>query len=196
MLANLDDPYTRFLDPKEFDADRHLRRTDRCRHPDLPGQDTKILVVSPIEHTGIPGWRSAQGRDRLDRWEVHQGDDHRRCGEADPGRKAPKSFGLRRKGEVLTVLGGHALRFRLWTVDTTKNVWPRSATSANSSMPTPPAKCRRRSTRPKVRMCSMRNPGGLLEASIDIARQWLDKAPSSTPKHGMAFRTCAGQAVH
>ena len=52
MVASLNDKYTRFVDPKEFEEEKNMIKGSLCGIGIQMGlRDGKILVISPIEDT-------------------------------------------------------------------------------------------------------------------------------------------------
>ena len=189
MLASLDDPYTRFLDPKEFkemQIDTSGELTGVGIQITLDKDTKEILVVSPIEGTpasragvqpkdvivSIDG-KSTRGMTTEDAVKLIRGKEGSQV-----------TLGLRRKGEVVTVplkrarIEIHAVESRLNTSGDGKKVGYIRLKQFNANAA--------REMRAAIRELETQgaegyvldlrsNPGGLLEASIDIARQWLDE---------------------
>ena len=189
MLASLDDPYTRFLDPKEFkemQIDTSGELTGVGIQITLDKDTKEILVVSPIEGTpasragvqpkdvivSIDG-KSTKGMTTEDAVKLIRGQEGSQV-----------TLGLRRKGEVVTVplkrarIAINAVESRLNTAADGKKVGYIRLKQFNANAA--------REMRAAIRelekegaqgyVLDLRsNPGGLLEASIDIARQWLDE---------------------
>ena len=189
MLASLDDPYTRFLDPKEF------KQMQIDTSGELTGvgiqitldKDTKdIVVVSPIEGTpasragvqpkdvivSIDG-KSTKGMTTEDAVKLIRGKEGSQV-----------TLGLRRKGEVVTVPLKRA-RIEINAVESRLNTSPDGTKVGYIRLKQFNAKASRE-MRAAIRELDQEgaqgfvldlrsNPGGLLEASVDIARQWLDE---------------------
>ena len=189
MLASLDDPYTRFLDPKEFkemQIDTSGELTGVGIQITLDKDTKEILVVSPIEGTpasragvqpkdvivSIDG-KSTQGMTTEDAVKLIRGQEGTQV-----------TLGLRRNGDVVTVplkrarIEINAVESRLNTSGDGKKVGYIRLKQFNANAA--------REMRPAIRELETQgaegyvldlrsNPGGLLEASIDIARQWLDE---------------------
>ena len=189
MLASLDDPYTRFLDPKEFkemQIDTSGELTGVGIQITLDKDTKEILVVSPIEGTpasragvqpkdvivSIDG-KSTKGMTTEDAVKLIRGQEGSQV-----------TLGLRRKGEVVTVplkrarIEIQAVESRLNTAGDGKKVGYIRLKQFNANAA--------REMRAAIRELETQgadgyvldlrsNPGGLLEASIDIARQWLDE---------------------
>ena len=189
MLASLDDPYTRFLDPKEFkemQIDTSGELTGVGIQITLDKDTKEILVVSPIEGTpasragvqpkdvivSIDG-KSTQGMTTEDAVKLIRGQEGTQV-----------TLGLRRNGDVVTVplkrarIEINAVESRLNTSGDGKKVGYIRLKQFNANAA--------REMRTAIRELETQgavgyvldlrsNPGGLLEASIDIARQWLDE---------------------
>ena len=189
MLASLDDPYTRFLDPKEF------KQMQIDTSGELTGvgiqitldKDTKdIVVVSPIEGTpaskagvqpkdvivSVDG-KSTKGMTTEDAVKLIRGKEGTEV-----------TLGLRRKGAVVMVplkrarIEINAVESRLSTgQDGTKVGYIRLKqfnAKASREMRTAIRNLEQKGAQGFV-LDLRSNPGGLLEASVDIARQWLDE---------------------
>lgn len=189
MLASLDDPYTRFLDPKEFkqmQIDTSGELTGVGIQITLDKDTKEIVVVSPIE--GTPA--SKAGVQPKDVIVSVDGQSTKGMTTEDAvklirGKEGTEVIlGLRRKGAVVKVplkrarIEINAVESRLNTVkDGTKVGYIRlKQFNAKAS----------REMRAAIRNLEQKgaegfvldlrsNPGGLLEASVDIARQWLDE---------------------
>ena len=212
MLASLKDPYTRFLDPKEFkemqiDTSGELLGVGIQLSLD---KDTKELtVVSPIEGTPaskagvqpkdvivtIDG-KSTQGMSTADAVKLIRGPE---------GSKVV--LGLRRKGQVLSVPLVRA-RIEINSVDTSLNTAPNGNKigyirlkqfNANASREMRDAIRELESQGAQGYVLDLRsNPGGLLEASVDIARQWLNEGTivSTRTREGIRdVRRATGSAI-
>ena len=212
MLASLKDPYTRFLDPKEFkemqiDTSGELLGVGIQLSLD---KDTKELtVVSPIEGTPaskagvqpkdvivtIDG-KSTQGMSTADAVKLIRGPE---------GSKVV--LGLRRKGQVLNVPLVRA-RIEINSVDTSLNTAPDGRKigyirlkqfNANASREMRDAIRELESQGAQGYVLDLRsNPGGLLEASVDIARQWLNEGTivSTRTREGIRdVRRATGSAI-
>ena len=211
MLASLDDPYTRFLDPKEFkemQIDTSGELTGVGIQITLDKDTKEIVVVSPIEGTpasragvqpkdvivSVDG-RSTKGMTTADAVKLIRGQEGTEV-----------ILGLRRKGEVVSVPLKRA-RIEIQAVDsrlnTTKNGQKIGYIRLKQFNANASREMRRRSasSKPKVlrAMCSTCaatqadcwKPASILRASGST------KAPSSAPKLAMAFRMCVGpRAVH
>ncbi|MBL6797865.1 MAG: PDZ domain-containing protein [Synechococcus sp. BS307-5m-G39] len=212
MLASLDDPYTRFLDPKEF------KQMQIDTSGELTGvgiqitldKDTKdIVVVSPIEGTpaskagvqpkdvivSIDG-ESTKGMTTEDAVKLIRGQEG-----------SEVTLGLRRKGEVVIVPLKRA-RIEINAVESRLNSGSDGTKVGYIRLKQFNAKASRE-MRAAIRdlekqgaqgfVLDLRsNPGGLLEASVDIARQWLDEGTivSTKTRDGIQdVRRATGSAV-
>ena len=189
MLASLDDPYTRFLDPKEFkemQIDTSGELTGVGIQITLDEDTKEILVVSPIEGTpasragvqpkdvivSIDG-QSTKGMTTEDAVKLIRGPEG-----------SDVTLGLRRKDEVVVVplkrarIEIHSVDSRMNTTSDGKKIGYIRLKQFNANAA--------REMRAAIRELEQQgaegyvldlrsNPGGLLEASIDIARQWLDE---------------------
>lgn len=189
MLASLDDPYTRFLDPKEFkemQIDTSGELTGVGIQITLDKDTKEILVVSPIEGTpasragvqpkdvivSIDG-QSTKGMTTEDAVKLIRGQEGSQV-----------ILGLRRKGEVVTVPLNRA-RIEINSVDSRLNTAADGKKvgyirlkqfNANASREMRSAIRELEEQGAQGYVLDLRsNPGGLLEASIDITRQWLDE---------------------
>ncbi len=212
MLASLDDPYTRFLDPKEFkemQIDTSGELTGVGIQISLDKDTKEIVVVSPIEGTpasnagvqpkdvivSIDG-QTTQGMTTEDAVKLIRGTE---------GSKVV--LGLRRKGSVINVPLVRS-RIEIHAVDSQLNTSPDGTKvgyirlkqfNANAS------KEMREAIRDLEKQGSQgyvldlrSNPGGLLEASVDIARQWLDEGTivSTKTREGIQdVRRATGNAL-
>ncbi len=212
MLASLDDPYTRFLDPKEF------KQMQIDTSGELTGvgiqitldKDTKdIVVVSPIEGTpaskagvqpkdvivSIDG-ESTKGMTTEDAVKLIRGQEG-----------SEVTLGLRRKGDVVIVPLKRA-RIEINAVESRLNTGSDGTKVGYIRLKQFNAKASRE-MRAAIRdlekqgaqgfVLDLRsNPGGLLEASVDIARQWLDEGTivSTKTRDGIQdVRRATGSAV-
>ena len=189
MLASLDDPYTRFLDPKEFkemQIDTSGELTGVGIQITLDEDTKEILVVSPIEGTpasragvqpkdvivSIDG-QSTKGMTTEDAVKLIRGQEG-----------SDVTLGLRRKDEVVVVPLKRA-RIEIHSVDSRMNTTSDGRKigyirlkqfNANAAREMRAAIRELEQQGAEGYVLDLRsNPGGLLEASIDIARQWLDE---------------------
>ena len=212
MLASLKDPYTRFLDPKEFkemqiDTSGELLGVGIQLSLD---KDTKELtVVSPIE--GTPA--SKAGVQPKDVIVTIDGKSTSGMSTADAVKliRGPEGskvvLGLRRKGQVLNVPLVRA-RIEINSVDSSLNTAPNGSKvgyirlkqfNANASREMRDAIRELESQGAQGYVLDLRsNPGGLLEASVDIARQWLNEGTivSTRTREGIRdVRRATGSAI-
>ncbi|AII43515.1 peptidase S41 [Synechococcus sp. KORDI-100] len=212
MLASLKDPYTRFLDPKEFkemqiDTSGELLGVGIQLSLD---KDTKELtVVSPIE--GTPAAKAGvQPKDVI---VTIDGKSTNGMSTADAVKliRGPEGskvvLGLRRKGQVLNVPLVRA-RIEINSVDSSLNTAPNGSKvgyirlkqfNANASREMRDAIRELESQGAQGYVLDLRsNPGGLLEASVDIARQWLNEGTivSTRTREGIRdVRRATGSAI-
>ena len=212
MLASLDDPYTRFLDPKEFkemriDTSGELMGVGIQLSLD---KDTKeLIVVSPIE--GTPASRAGvQSQDVI---VSIDGAPTKGMSTADAvklirGQEGTSVvLGLRRKGEILNVPLTRA-RIEINAVKSALNTAANGSRigyirlkqfNANASREMRAAIQDLEGQDAQGYVLDLRsNPGGLLEASIDIARQWLNKGTivSTRTREGIRdVRRATGSAI-
>ena len=212
MLASLDDPYTRFLDPKEFkemriDTSGELMGVGIQLSLD---KDTKeLIVVSPIE--GTPASRAGvQSQDVI---VSIDGAPTKGMTTADAVKliRGPEGtsvvLGLRRKGEILNVPLTRA-RIEINAVKSALNTAANGSRigyirlkqfNANASREMRAAIQDLEGQGAQGYVLDLRsNPGGLLEASIDIARQWLNKGTivSTRTREGIRdIRRATGSAI-
>lgn len=212
MLASLDDPYTRFLDPKEFkqmQIDTSGELTGVGIQITLDKDTKEIVVVSPIEGTpaskagvqpkdvivSIDG-ESTKGMTTEDAVKLIRGQEG-----------SEVTLGLRRKGEVVTVPLKRA-RIEINAVESRLNTGSDGTKVGYIRLKQFNAKASR-GMRAAIRELEKQgaqgfvldlrsNPGGLLEASVDIARQWLDEGTivSTKTRDGIQdVRRATGSAV-
>ena len=212
MLASLDDPYTRFLDPKEFkqmQIDTSGELTGVGIQITLDKDTKEIVVVSPIE--GTPASKAGvQPKDVIVSVDgkTTKGmttDDAVKLIRGKEGSEV--TLGLRRKGEVVIVplkrarIEINAVESRLNTsADGTKVGYIRLKqfnAKASREMRAAIRKLEQQGAQGFV-LDLRSNPGGLLEASVDIARQWLDEGTivSTKTRDGIQdVRRATGNAV-
>ena len=189
MLASLDDPYTRFLDPKQF-KEMQIETSGELSGVGIQislDKDTKeIVVVSPIE--GTPASRagvmpkdvivsidgaSTRGMTTEDAVKLIRGKEGTEV-----------VLGLRRQGAVVDVPLVRA-RIEIHSVNSQLNTAPSGEKvgyirlkqfNANAAKEMRTAIRELEAEEVDGYVLDLRsNPGGLLEASVDIARQWLDE---------------------
>ena len=212
MLASLDDPYTRFLDPKEFKEmriDTSGELTGVGIQLSLKKDTKELLVVSPIEGTpasragilpkdviiSIDG-KSTKGMSTQDAVKLIRGKE---------GTKV--TLGLRRKGNIIEAQLIRA-RIEIHAVDSQLNTTKDGINvgyirlkqfNAYAAKDMRTAIKRLENDGADGYVLDLRsNPGGLLEASVDIARQWLDEGiiVSTKTRDGIKdFRRATGKAL-
>ena len=213
MLASLDDPYTRFLDPKEFkemqiDTSGELRGVGI--QLSLDKETKELIVVAPID--GTPASRAGvQPKDVI---VSIDGEDTRGMTTEDAVKliRGPEGsevvLGLRRQGAVIRVPLKRA-RIEINAVTTSLNTSTDGSTkvgyirlkqfNANASKEMRAAIQAHEKGGAQGYVLDLRsNPGGLLEASIDIARQWLDEGTivSTRTREGIRdVRRATGNAI-
>ena len=213
MLASLDDPYTRFLDPKEFkemqiDTSGELRGVGI--QLSLDKETKELIVVAPID--GTPASRAGvQPKDVI---VSIDGEDTRGMTTEDAVKliRGPEGsevvLGLRRQGAVIRVPLKRA-RIEINAVTTSLNTSADGSTkvgyirlkqfNANASKEMRAAIQAHEKGGAQGYVLDLRsNPGGLLEASIDIARQWLDEGTivSTRTREGIRdVRRATGNAI-
>ena len=189
MLASLDDPYTRFLDPKEF-KDMQIETSGELMgvgiQISVDKTSKEIVVISPIE--GTPASRAGvQSKDvivSIDGKSTN-GMNTEDAVKLIRGKEGTEVvLGLRRKGKVVSVPLVRA-RIEIHTVDSQLNTASGGEKiaymrlkqfNANAAKDMRDAILKFEDEGVNGYVLDLRsNPGGLLEASIDIARQWLDE---------------------
>ena len=212
MLSSLNDPYTRFLDPKEF-KEMQIDTTGELMgvgiQLGLDKETKELVVISPID--GTPASRAGvQSKDVI---VSIDGASTEGMSTSDAVKliRGPEGsevvLGLRRDGRVLNVplirarIELNAVKSSLNTAqDGSKVGYIRLKTfNANAS----------REMRDAIRdleeqnadgyVLDLRsNPGGLLESSVDIARQWLNEGTivSTRTREGIRdVRRATGSAL-
>ncbi len=189
MLTSLDDPYTRFLDPKEFkemQIDTSGELTGVGIQISLDKDTKELVVVSPIE--GTPA--SKAGVQPKDVIVSINGQSTKGMSTADAvklirGKEGSEvTLGLSRKGEVIKVTLIRA-RIEIQAVDKQLNTTEDGTKvgyirlkqfNAHAAKGMRSAIKELEDEGAQGYVLDLRsNPGGLLGASIDIARQWLDE---------------------
>ena len=212
MLDSLDDPYTRFLDPKEF-KEMRIDTSGELMGVGIQislDKDTKeLIVVSPIE--GTPASRAGvQSKDVI---VSIDGTSTRGMTTEDAVKliRGPEGteviLGLRRKGDVLNVPLTRA-RIEINSVKKALNTSPDGSKigyirlkqfNANASREMRDAIQELEDQGADGYVLDLRsNPGGLLEASVDIARQWLNEGiiVSTRTREGIRdVRRATGSAI-
>ena len=212
MLASLKDPYTRFLDPKEFkemQIDTSGELLGVGIQLSLDKETKELTVVSPIE--GTPA--SKAGVQPKDVIVTIDGKSTTGMSTADAVKliRGPEGskvvLGLRRKGQILNVPLVRA-RIEISSVETALNTAPDGNKvgyirlkqfNANASREMRKAIRELESQGAQGYVLDLRsNPGGLLEASVDIARQWLNEGTivSTRTREGIRdVRRATGSAI-
>ena len=212
MLDSLDDPYTRFLDPKEF-KEMRIDTSGELMGVGIQislDKDTKeLIVVSPIE--GTPASRAGvQSKDVI---VSIDGTSTKGMTTEDAVKliRGPEGteviLGLRRKGDVLNVPLTRA-RIEINAVKKALNTSPDGSKigyirlkqfNANASREMRDAIQELEDQDADGYVLDLRsNPGGLLEASVDIARQWLNEGiiVSTRTREGIRdVRRATGSAI-
>ena len=212
MLASLKDPYTRFLDPKEFkemQIDTSGELMGVGIQLTLDKDSKELIVVSPIE--GTPA--SKAGVQPKDVIVTIDGKSTRGMTTADAVKliRGPEGskvvLGLRRKGNIVTVPLTRA-RIEIHAVESSLNTAPNGNKvgyirlkqfNANASREMRKAIRELETQGANGYVLDLRsNPGGLLEASVDIARQWLNEGTivSTRTREGIRdVRRATGSAI-
>ena len=212
MLASLNDPYTRFLDPKQFKEMRIDTSGELMGVGIQLSLDTKtkeLVVVSPIE--GTPASRA--GVLSKDVIVSIDGDSTKGMSTEDAVKliRGPEGsdvvLGLRRGDKVLDFpltrarIEINAVTYRLnKTQDQRKIGYIRlKQFNANAAKEMRQAAKSLEEQGAEGYVLDLRgNPGGLLEASIDIARQWLNEGiiVSTRTREGIRdVRRATGSAI-
>ena len=212
MLASLNDPYTRFLDPKQFKEMRIDTSGELMGVGIQLSLDTttkELVVVSPIE--GTPASRACVlSKDVI---VSIDGDSTKGMSTEDAVKliRGPEGsdvvLGLRRGDQVLDVpltrarIEINAVTYRLnKTQDQRKIGYIRlKQFNANAAKEMRQAAKSLEEQGAEGYVLDLRgNPGGLLEASIDIARQWLNEGiiVSTRTREGIRdVRRATGSAI-
>ena len=212
MLASLNDPYTRFLDPKEFKEMRIDTSGELMGvgiQLSLDKATKELVVVSPIE--GTPASRA--GVLSKDVILSIDGNSTKGMSTEDAVKliRGPEGsdviLGLRRGDQVLDVpltrarIEINAVTYRLnKTKDQQKIGYIRlKQFNANAAKEMRQAAKSLEEQGAEGYVLDLRgNPGGLLEASIDIARQWLNEGiiVSTRTREGIRdVRRATGSAI-
>jgi len=212
MLASLNDPYTRFLDPKQFKEMRIDTSGELMGVGIQLSLDTttkELVVVSPIE--GTPASRA--GVLSKDVIVSIDGNSTKGMSTEDAVKliRGPEGsdviLGLRRGDQVLDVpltrarIEINAVTYRLnKTKDQQKIGYIRlKQFNANAAKEMRQAAKSLEEQGAEGYVLDLRgNPGGLLEASIDIARQWLNEGiiVSTRTREGIRdVRRATGSAI-
>ena len=212
MLSSLNDPYTRFLDPKEF-KEMQIDTTGELMgvgiQLGLDKETKELVVISPID--GTPASRAGvQSKDVI---VSIDGASTEGMSTSDAVKliRGPEGsevvLGLRRDGTVLNVplirarIELNAVKSSLNTAqDGSKVGYIRLKTfNANASREMRDAIRELEEQEADGYVLDLRsNPGGLLEASVDIARQWLNEGTivSTRTREGIRdVRRATGSAL-
>jgi carboxyl-terminal processing protease len=189
MLATLDDPYTRFLDPREFkemQIDTSGELSGVGIQLTVDKETKELVVIAPIE--GSPASRAGvQPRDVI---VSIDGQNTKGMGTEDAVKLIRGKAGtsvkltLRRKGQLLEMPLQREL-IEIHAVEHRVNVSPSGTKigylrlkqfNANASKDTQAALKDLEQQGVQGYVLDLRsNPGGLLVASVEIARQWLNE---------------------
>ncbi len=189
MLARLDDPYTRFLDPKQFKEmriDTSGQLSGVGIQLSVDDETSKLIVVSPIE--GTPAFKAGV----LPKDVITEIDDKstkdmsiETAVKLIRGKEGTSvTLGLERNGAKVKVELIRA-KIEITSLNSHLNITQSGFKvgyirlrqfSANASREMRNAINILQSKGAEGYVLDLRsNPGGLLEASVDIARQWLNK---------------------
>ncbi len=212
MLSSLNDPYTRFLDPKEF-KEMQIDTTGELMgvgiQLGLDKETKELVVISPID--GTPASRAGvQSKDVI---VTIDGASTEGMSTSDAVKliRGPEGsevvLGLRRDGKVLNVSLTRA-RIELNAVKSSLNTAQNGSKvgyirlktfNANASREMRDAIRELEEQKADGYVLDLRsNPGGLLEASVDIARQWLNEGTivSTRTREGIRdVRRATGSAL-
>ena len=189
MLSSLEDPYTRFLDPREF-KELRIDTSGELSGVGIQLSIDKVtkhlIVVSPIE--GSPASRAGvQPKDiiKFINNKSTKGYAIEQAVKLIRGKKGTKvRLGLSRNGNLINI---ELIRDRIELKSVLSQVNINSEGTqigyirlkqfnANASKEMKQAIQKLESKKVKGYVLDLRgNPGGLLEASVDVARQWLNK---------------------
>ena len=212
MLASLNDPYTRFLDPKQFKEMRIDTSGELMGvgiQLSLDKATKELVVVSPIEGTPasragvlskdvivtIDG-RSTKGMNTEDAVKLIRGPEG-----------SEVVLGLRRGGEIIDFpltrdrIEINAVSYKLNTTQDQRKIGYIRLKQFNANAAKEMREAARSLEDQDVDgyVLDLRgNPGGLLEASIDIARQWLNEGiiVSTQTREGIRdVRRATGSAI-
>ncbi len=189
MLSSLEDPYTRFLDPKQFKEmkiDTSGQLSGVGIQLSLDEKTNSLVVVSPIE--GTPAYRAGvKPNDVIKRINDKSTKDMtiENAVKLIRGKEGTSvNLGLERNGSLINV---ELIRAKIEILSThshlniTKNgerigYIRLKQFSANASREMSETISNFEKKEVDGYVLDLRsNPGGLLEASVDIARQWLNK---------------------
>ena len=212
MLSSLNDPYTRFLDPKEF-KEMQIDTTGELMgvgiQLGLDKETKELVVISPID--GTPASRAGvQSKDVIVSIDGAS-TEGMTTSDAVKLIRGPEGsevvLGLRRDGRILNVsltrarIELNAVKSSLNTAqDGSKVGYIRLKTfNANASREMRDAIRELEEQKADGYVLDLRsNPGRLLEASVDIARQWLNEGTivSTRTREGIRdVRRATGSAL-
>ena len=188
MLLKLDDPYTRFLDPKEFNEMR-IDTTGELMgvgiQISLDEETNEIIVVSPIEGTPafFAGIKSKDIIVSID-GEPIKGLSIENTVKLIRGKKGTKvELGIKRENKLLIIslirdrIEINVVNSRINNTDLGAKIGYLRLKQFNAKSPKEMSLAIKNLERhhPFGYVLDLRsNPGGLLEASIEIARQWIN----------------------
>tara|TARA_Y100001968_G_scaffold34492_1_gene26486 strand:- start:1385 stop:2734 length:1350 start_codon:yes stop_codon:yes gene_type:complete len=188
MLTKLDDPYTRFLDPKEFNEMR-IDTTGELMgvgiQISLDEETNEIIVVSPIEGTPafFAGIKSKDIIVSID-GEPIKGLSIENTVKLIRGKKGTKvELGIKRENKLLIIslirdrIEINVVNSRINNTDLGAKIGYLRLKQFNAKSPKEMSLAIKNLERhhPFGYVLDLRsNPGGLLEASIEIARQWIN----------------------
>ncbi len=189
MLATLDDPYTRFLDPKEFKEmriDTSGELTGVGIQLSLDKDTKELTVVSPIDNTPAAkaGIKSNDIIVLIDGVST-KGMSIENAVKLIRGKQgSPVTLGIERDGKSIFFrlirdrIEINAVNIRLNQTDYGKKIGYIRLRQFNANAAKEMKKALKGLQNQGVNgyVLDLRsNPGGLLEASVDIARQWINK---------------------
>ena len=212
MLSSLDDPYTRFLDPKAFKEMQIYTSGELMGvgiQLSLDKESEELVVVSPIE--GTPASRAGvQSKDVI---VTIDGVSTEGMSTEDAVKliRGPEGstvvLGLRRDGDVIDVPLERA-RIEIKAVESSLNTSPSGYKvgyirlkqfNANASREMRDAIKELEEENPDGYVLDLRsNPGGLLESSVEITRQWMNEGiiVSTKTREGIRdIRRATGSAL-
>ncbi len=212
MLLSLKDPYTRFMDPKEFKEmkiDTTGELTGVGIQLSLDKLTNEVIVVSPIE--GSPAYKAGVlPKDVIVSIDTKSTKNMtiEEVVRLIRGKKGTVvTLGLRRKGNIFTYrlirdrIEIHVVSTKINSIRNDFNIGyiRLRQFNANASKEMRQAILNLEDKKVLGYILDLRsNPGGLLESSVDIARQWLDKGVivSTQTKDGIKdIRRANGRAL-
>ena len=212
MLSNLKDPYTRFMDPKQFKEmriDTSGELTGVGIQLSVDKATNEVIVVSPIE--GTPAFRAGvKPKDviiSVDSTNT-KGLSIEDVVKLIRGKKGTSvKLGLRRGDEIIRLqlirdkIEIHVVKSQLNKTNLGLNIGYIRLKQFNANAPREMSQAIKRLENKNVLgyVLDLRsNPGGLLEASVDIARQWLNEGTivSTQTRNGIKdIRRANGKAL-